>query len=154
MQSTRTAVAIAFLSILVFAQERSQTTFRTTVCDLLHDPDHFSGKFVQVRAQVHGGEEGSVLFDRNCSGSILFAVGDNKIHATSGSGPEFRKLMRLLKWRSDLTATVSGTFEHSADRTFGHNNMFDSRLLATSVSAVRADPGDRQADPNQASSPR
>lgn len=133
MGSARLVVAITFLPALI-AQERL-APMRTTVCDLLREPEKYNGKLVEIHSLIAADEESSVIFDENCSGSILFLIVDK-----ADSGPEFSRLKRLLKRRSEVTALLSGTFEHSDARIWGHQAAFDSRLLATSVSAARAAP--------------
>jgi hypothetical protein len=133
MGSARLVVAIVFLPALI-AQERP-APMRTTVCDLLREPGKYNDKLVEIHAQIAAGEESSVIFDENCSGSILFLIA-----VKSESGPGFSKLSHLLKRRSEVTALLSGTFEHSDARIWGHQAAFDSRFLAVSVSGTGAAP--------------
>jgi hypothetical protein len=132
MDLIRALVATALFAPLACAQQPSQTVSRVTVCDLLREPEQYSGKLVEIRAQTSSSEEASVIIDQSCSGSILFLV-------DTASGSEFRKLTRLLRSYSSVNATLVGVFEHAASRIFGHLAMWDSRFLARSVSDVRTD---------------
>lgn len=140
MQNARLSIAFAFLPLAV-AQRPLGAPVRTTVCELVREPNHYNGKLVEIHARIARNEEATAIVDDNCSALILFVVGDPKIADKPGSGPAFRKLMRLLKTSPGVTALVAGKFEHSpAGRVWGHQSMFDSRLITMSVTDVRAAP--------------
>ena len=117
--------------------EQQPDVVRTTFCDLQRAPDKYTGRVVDLDALIAWSEEGTVLFGQGCQGSILFAVGDPHIETRPGIGKQYGRLIRLVK-KTAVAARVTGTFEHSTERTWGHLAMFDSRLLITSISDVRA----------------
>jgi hypothetical protein len=137
MREATLIIAIVILPALSYAQQRPDAVARTTVCDLLRAPDKYTARIVDLDALIAWSEEGTVLFGKGCQGSILFDVGDPHIETRPGSGKQYRRLMRLAK-KTYVAARVTGTFEHSTERTWGHLAAFDSRLLTTSVSDVRA----------------
>src|ERR1039458_7578967 len=126
-------VGIALLPTASDAQQPPNGAARTTVCDLLREPDRFNRKPVEIDAQISWSEEGSVIFDQKCSGSIPFGVSPQMDARTQ---KQYLRLMRLLK-KTNVAARVSGVFEHSEERVWGHQSMFDSRLLTTEISRVR-----------------
>lgn len=132
MKMTVVIVVGASFIPFAFAQNRFPSAPSVVVCDLLKQPGAYKGSVIALRAHISGSEEGSVIFDQHCSGSILFALG-------ADAGSDSRKLTRLLKSHSSVDAKLVGTFEHAATRTFGHQSAWDSRFTAQSVSEVNAD---------------
>lgn len=131
-------VTVALFPISIHAQQRADGAIRTTVCDLLRQPEKYNRKLVEIDAHIAWSEEGSVIFDKNCTGSILLGVSP-QMDTLPGHGKQYRGLMRRVK-KTNVVARVSGTCEQSVERVWGHMAMFDSRMLTTSVSDVRAAP--------------
>jgi hypothetical protein len=73
----RVAVGIWFslVSGLSFGQSTLDEPIKTTLCELLKEPERFNGKMVQFRAVVFYGFEASLLRDDSCSAEVWLAAG-------------------------------------------------------------------------------
>jgi len=58
-----------------FSQVKADEPIKTTLCELVKEPELFNGKVVQVRAIVVYGFEASLLRDESCSADIWLAAG-------------------------------------------------------------------------------
>lgn len=141
MHQALLVVAVALVPIGLNAQQQPNSAVRTTVCELIREPDRYNGKLVEIDAQLSWSDEGSVVFHQDCTGSILFGISP-QIDANAASRRHYRRLMGLRKKmkKTNVQARVAGVFEHSPERVWGHMAMFDSRLLTISVSGIRAAP--------------
>jgi hypothetical protein len=132
-------IAGAIFTFGAVAQPATQTV-QTTVCQLIKNPDQYNGKVIEIRAHISASDEASVALDPRCLGStILFLVEDSRTNQAAASEAELRRLAQLLKQHSSVTATIIGLFDHAQERRFGHQNGWNDRILATSVSDVRVE---------------
>jgi hypothetical protein len=127
------AVYVAVLSGVAFAQADGDVPIETTVCELVKEPARFNGKPVKVAAKVDTAEEASVIFDEQCSASVLFVADPTLAHDKN-----YRNLEHLLSRRHSVVVTVVGQFQSKNDGSgFGHQNAFRSRLVVQSILDIK-----------------
>jgi hypothetical protein len=68
------------------AARRSGDPIKTTICELVKNPEPFNGKLVQVRATVRTGFEHSLVEDKSCDSRIWF-TGPGATYMTIGRPP-------------------------------------------------------------------
>jgi hypothetical protein len=129
----RSVFVAAVLAAIAFGQRNTDDPIKTTLCEIVKAPEQFNGKMVQVRALVNGVEEASVLYDGGCSASVLLVASGDDALWQGKDAKQQRRLTASLKKHSFVTVTVIGRFEHAPARQFGHQNMFDSRIVMVSV---------------------
>lgn len=102
------------------------------VCELLHQPDHFSGKRVKLEGRVQANEDTIAISDDRCPGSILLVA-----DAASQSGENHPTLRDLVQQPHPALATVVGQFQFKRGGSgFGPQNSLRSRLVVQSIEAL------------------
>ena len=121
---------------------------RTTLCELMSQPERFTGQLVHFEATVEKALEKSIAFDRSCGAEIWLDTLDS--HDTLVLNFAYNEMQRLASDpKYAVTATVGGRFEHVSKaggwsrHGFGHLNQWSSELVLKSVSVVVARPTDR-----------
>jgi hypothetical protein len=132
------SVAAIFVVLpgIAVAQVQADEPIKTTLCEVLKNPDRFNNRVVRLRTGIYPGLEDSptVLFDRSCSAVVALVLPDK---APARDANEFRRLRRYLKKERIVDATVEGIFVQMLVR-FGNNATLNSRLTLQRVSAVIA----------------
>jgi hypothetical protein len=117
------------------ASGTSGNGLKTTICEVVANPDSFDGKMIELRGDVSAGLETNILYDGNCRSKgrfpdrILFETADvpkaGRTFVTPDDDSEYRKFWNLVgaykepkgKRRSivpdkyTVTATVIGRFD-------------------------------------------
>jgi hypothetical protein len=111
---------------------------KTTLCELLADPDKYVGRVVEIRAAVEEGFEVSLLVDDTCSARIWF----DQITANLDR-EHYRRIEAYLRSNNQV-ATVVGRFDHVGwfswrfnwlygyGNGFGHLGQWQSQLVMQS----------------------
>jgi hypothetical protein len=113
----------------------SGNVLKTTICEVVANPDSFDGKMIELRGDVSAGLETNILYDRNCRSKgrfpdrILFETKDvpkeGRSFVTPGDDSEYRKFWNLVEAYKEakgkrhsivpdkytVTATVIGRFD-------------------------------------------
>jgi len=69
------AISLVVLPGVGLALVKADEPIKTTLCDLVKEPERFNGKMVEVRATVFYGFEASLLRDKSCSADIWLSAG-------------------------------------------------------------------------------
>jgi hypothetical protein len=104
------AISLVVLSGVGFAQVKPDEPIKTTLCDLVKQPERFNGKMVQVRATVNTGFEWNVLQDEFCHNEAIwleFGVTKNSIFGDAVefayiSSPGDVNYPETLQWKPTL----------------------------------------------------
>jgi hypothetical protein len=138
-----TVAAFALVDAAAFGQT-ADAPIKTTLCDIVKDPERFNGKIVQIRATAMTGFEERLLIDDTCSARIWFEdsmpVRRDKQHE--------RMETYLRNPPHAVIVMVTGRFDHVGWFTritghgFGHLNGWNSQFVLQSVRDVEAKPID------------
>ena len=117
---------------------------KTSLCDLVKQPETFNGKLVQFRATIESGEQDlpSGASDQHCATAVKFVAPDDASLAALLKNKDFRKLTHDLKKSPIVAATVTGWFEQK-----GGKNADDFGLILESVTDVVMTPVPKQKHP-------
>jgi len=98
------AVAATVAAGVLLLLPKAESPIRTTVCEVMRQPERFNGKIVQIRTNVVSGMETGGLLDRSCSGFILVDNFDTTLSRLKGEFAYLKSLDDLkepesLTWR-------------------------------------------------------
>ena len=119
-------------------QTKAEEPVKTTLCDIVKQPERFSGKRVQFRATIESGVMylPSGVSDESCSADVPFFSLDDQHLAVLVKDKEFRKLTKYLTKTPLVQATVTGWFEHRAGGEAGKEKKAESGLILETVEKV------------------
>ena len=104
-----------------FAQPSAAAPVKATLCEILGQPKQFNGKLVEFRAVVEPGLEDlpAGATDEHCSAGLKFFSPDDPHLAKLLKNGEFQKLVRLVKSKPVVEATITGRFQVSENSEYG-----------------------------------
>jgi hypothetical protein len=116
---------------IALAQSPGDMSVRTSLCEILRQPQRYNGKLVEFRAIVEPGLEDlpAGAADPHCTAELKFLSPDDPHLAKLLKSGEFKKLVRLLRKKPVVEATIAGQF-HVSGKRYG--------LLLESVAHVKA----------------
>lgn len=110
-------IIFAFVGIQVDnSKSQAVPAQTTTLCALVDHPDQYTGRNVQVKANILSGMEFSVLHDDSCPPKENLASGKHDVVLATFNqdydvrSPIARKLKKLLKKKQQAEVVVLGTF--------------------------------------------
>ncbi len=116
----------------VAAPAKAEPPIRTTLCEVVTNPDKYSGRVVEIRAVVETGFEVSLLVDNGCSARVWLDI------ATANLDEEqYRRFDAYLR-SNNRVATVVGRFDHLGwfrrlqGDGFGHLGGWQSQMVMMS----------------------
>jgi hypothetical protein len=118
----------------VFGQAASGAPIKTTLCEIVKNPNLFDGKIVTLRTYIASGPDVPPgLYDRRCPPNNLLRIDEHlrgPVEASSG----YRELQKNLRPETPIEATVTGMFIHKNVRP--DINTFASTFLLQAISNV------------------
>jgi hypothetical protein len=146
-----------------YAQERAPVdkNARCGICDLVQNPEKYSGTELRVRGILKPSMHATVLADPSCTRTVLLEYPEN----TNGATPllvkdahfrEFELWLSKLRYRSDIASTnrvwvtVKGQFESiwqikdgarvAVRRGFGDHSLGENRIVIYRVEEISVEP--------------
>jgi hypothetical protein len=101
----RAAVAISLAVFIARAYgQNSVAPIKTTLCEVVKEPERFNGKMIQIRAKIMSRFEWGGIIDESCSANLLVDDLDNAFYQRKGefvfiNSQDDLKRPNLLKWR-------------------------------------------------------
>ena len=89
--------------ILPLEQQRPAKPVETTVCEVLENPNRFSDRLLEIRAELVG--QDTLLHDPGCTGTLILVLPEE--HSPT-KGKDYYKLRRYLEHQGVATATIVG----------------------------------------------
>lgn len=110
-------------------EAKKQPPIKTTLCELIGQPNKYVGRVVEVRAVVEQGFEVSLLTDKTCSARIWFDTTTANLDEE-----QYQRIEESLRSNNGL-ATVVGRFDHVGwfswmqGNGLGHLGQWQSQLI-------------------------
>ena len=120
--------ALLIPPVLPWEQNVPDKPIKTSVCELLENPQRFLDRLFEIRAELVG--ESTLLRDPNCSGTVPLLLPEER---SATKGKDYYRLKRYLNHPGVAIATIVGT---CAMRGNPHGGTF--MCEAQSVSDVRS----------------